>query len=85
MENKLIDKKENFVLCGDKKKHLEIPEGYILVTPEERQDVFVTKENIKNFKVANIRKYFWENLDIDEDIDMPLVYVGDHLIKKIDT
>lgn len=75
-----MEEKQNFVLCGEKKKRLLIPDGYKLVT--DRSDLSITKDNINNYKVANIRKYFWMDLE-DDDIDCPGHVLGDHLIEKI--
>ena len=62
---------------GPKKRHLEIPEGYILLEKEK----VVTRKLAENCRVANIVSGSWMRLDA-EDIDQKAESIGDFVIWK---
>ena len=62
------------VLCGEKRKHLEIPEGWRKLDPNE--------EVLKDDKAANIRAICWELVNEDE-IGFTAEIAGDHIIRKV--
>jgi len=66
---------EMIVKCGEKERHLLIPEGYYKLGEDE-----ITKEGDL---VANIRKLYWMPIESDpEDIGFKAGLVGDHVIRK---
>lgn len=69
------DKGKNpIVKCGEKGRHLQIPEGYRKMGDDE----VVTIE----CRVANVFKVQWERVENDE-IGMKAYVVGDHVITPI--
>lgn len=77
----------DYVKIGDKGRHLKIPKGYKLVTDKS---IIITKDNMKNFKVANLHQIFWMSVTKDDISDIygnifenfPAVEVGDYVIMK---
>lgn len=68
---------KQIVKCGEKGRHLEIPEGY----QELSKNVVVTEQMAPNCLVADIVHLCWIPLD-EEDIGMRAYVIGDHVIEK---
>jgi len=61
---------------GNKERHLEIPEGWRKLNPDEIIE--------KGDKIANVQQIYWMDVtEWDEDIGCPASYC-DHVIRKID-
>lgn len=63
------------IKVGEKGRHMEIPEGWRLLKPDEIVE--------KGDKVANVRQFYWMEAEVDEDIGFPASH-ADFVIRKID-
>lgn len=70
-----MENSENIVKCGEKGRHLRIPDGYKLLG----RDIIITEEMRDHVLVANIRDLHWEQL-YDDDIGFKADLIGDHVI-----
>lgn len=64
---------ENFVKCGEKEKHLFIPDGWYLLLGNQIVE--------KGDMVANILQFHWMNID-DDDVGIIATACGDYVIRK---
>lgn len=66
---------DGLVKCGEKGRHLPIPNGWKLLGPREIVD--------ESDKVANVRQVEWTRVESDE-VGLPAEAVGDFVITLID-
>ena len=62
------------IKVGEKGRHMEIPEGWRLLEPNEIVE--------RGDKVANVRQFYWMEAEVDEDIGFPASY-SDFVIREI--